>query len=371
MPQIPASRLRRKDCICPICMEVLLKPVTLPCKHSFCLPCFEQASSLVGLTCPVCRKRFACWARHATLRGSLVDKPLWRAVQSLLPTRCRQRIREHESINGRGGAYDGGARPRAHGSDSSDGFDRLEIERMAFEAEEFQQSEQLIRVLQEEEQKEKQARDMERKRIMDQDEQLAIKISKEMVSMQGPTTSSNTQIRPDIQPGRKQKAKGKVKQLHQGGGDVIYSTEGTKVKTDDNDKVEDECQDDEMQVQNQRAGFDGGAFTWVGNRRKRVLGPNDVKQQEHKPQNSKCVVPFPSVAASSSRPKTTRVELPENTCNKMARIEESDRLFALRLQHMINRKIVDRRQGSENGYILRSRGGDNAEAFKRVLTKLK
>uniref|UniRef100_UPI0035901B5C E3 ubiquitin-protein ligase RNF169-like isoform X1 n=1 Tax=Myxine glutinosa TaxID=7769 RepID=UPI0035901B5C len=636
------SSLRFRDCRCPICMDVLLEPVTLPCKHSFCLACFEQASQAVSLTCSMCRKRFATWARQASRRGSLVNVPLWRAVQKLMPIRCRRRIEERDNINAtNGNAGATGAALSNNNNLEGDPSDtqeeeefeetsytpkhiclpgeirqeyqeqvsQFEVLRLAFEDEECQQSDHLIRKLHEEDQKEQQARDLERKRVVDQDEILANIIDMEMKltpmkkvdkgrpetrskrriakfgcdadferpkspracqsktpsftledkngnnlqisqgnqnasatyrsisasvsmlsdftdtsqeklagagsvpprsdstcsgdsislelnhfkpivscprtppkrlpdgrivsphlvratpwhpSLQKPaahwhahnspameeerengyqsesltlprrarkaltdsdetwfppsgmavpecwqqlqaerescrvivcevaaapsqsslcsldsrfesnetTISSNHPIVPDIQPERlakvvpERKQKGKGKQLHQGGSDVIHSTDGTKITTDDKD----ECQDGEMQVQSQTAGFDGGAFTWVGNRRKRVLGPNGVEQQEHKPQNSRWLVPFPHIAASSSSPKTTSVELSENTCNKKTRMEESDRLFALKLQRTISQqlRLIDRRQGSEDGYLLRPRGGDDAEAFKRV-----
>uniref|UniRef100_UPI00358ECC96 E3 ubiquitin-protein ligase RNF168-like isoform X2 n=1 Tax=Myxine glutinosa TaxID=7769 RepID=UPI00358ECC96 len=207
------SSLRFRDCRCPICMDVLLEPVTLPCKHSFCLACFEQASQAVSLTCSMCRKRFATWARQASRRGSLVNVPLWRAVQKLMPIRCRRRIEERDNINAtNGNAGATGAALSNNNNLEGDPSDtqeeeefeetsytpkhmclpgeirqeyqeqvsQFEVLRLAFEDEECQQSDHLIRKLHEEDQKEQQARDLERKRVVDQDEILANIIDMEM-----------------------------------------------------------------------------------------------------------------------------------------------------------------------------------------------
>ncbi len=29
------------DCTCPICLEILIEPVVMPCNHELCLPCFK------------------------------------------------------------------------------------------------------------------------------------------------------------------------------------------------------------------------------------------------------------------------------------------------------------------------------------------
>lgn len=31
-----------EDCQCPICLDILIEPVTMPCKHELCLICFEK-----------------------------------------------------------------------------------------------------------------------------------------------------------------------------------------------------------------------------------------------------------------------------------------------------------------------------------------
>lgn len=41
------------DCSCPICLEVLIEPVVLPCKHELCLPCFKDMMDQTNFLCPM------------------------------------------------------------------------------------------------------------------------------------------------------------------------------------------------------------------------------------------------------------------------------------------------------------------------------
>lgn len=50
-----------KECICIICHDILLEPVTLVCGHSLCLGCFGQLKSMKSsssdiIKCPMCHK---------------------------------------------------------------------------------------------------------------------------------------------------------------------------------------------------------------------------------------------------------------------------------------------------------------------------
>lgn len=47
---------------CPICLNLLLNPITTPCKHAFCMHCFEEMSDLTaneGTKCPMCRNEIS------------------------------------------------------------------------------------------------------------------------------------------------------------------------------------------------------------------------------------------------------------------------------------------------------------------------
>ncbi|CAF1088451.1 unnamed protein product [Didymodactylos carnosus] len=46
-----------EQCHCPICLQVLVEPVTILCGHSYCLSCLKQflQSSDISVGCPMCR----------------------------------------------------------------------------------------------------------------------------------------------------------------------------------------------------------------------------------------------------------------------------------------------------------------------------
>lgn len=56
------SLLDREKLSCPICLELLKKPVTIPCGHSFCSGCVRALWASEdrggGASCPVCRQTF-------------------------------------------------------------------------------------------------------------------------------------------------------------------------------------------------------------------------------------------------------------------------------------------------------------------------
>ncbi|TRY85139.1 hypothetical protein DNTS_006338 [Danionella cerebrum] len=81
---------------CPVCSEVLVEPVTMPCGHSVCLQCFQRTVRLASLCCPLCRRRVSSWARKRSREKSLVDAELWELVRRSHPERCRRRLEQRE-----------------------------------------------------------------------------------------------------------------------------------------------------------------------------------------------------------------------------------------------------------------------------------
>ncbi|XP_030055855.1 E3 ubiquitin-protein ligase RNF169 [Microcaecilia unicolor] len=90
-PKEAAALLSLEESVCPVCLEILLEPVTLPCRHSLCLPCFRRTVELVSLRCPLCRLRVSSWARRCARDNTLVDGELWERVRLSHPERCRRR----------------------------------------------------------------------------------------------------------------------------------------------------------------------------------------------------------------------------------------------------------------------------------------
>ncbi|XP_076067512.1 E3 ubiquitin-protein ligase RNF169-like isoform X2 [Oratosquilla oratoria] len=80
------------DVICPICISILIEPVTMPCKHCLCMPCFEKNVSEANLSCPMCRTRISVWVRRATKEKCLVDEPLWQWVKENFHEKVEARL---------------------------------------------------------------------------------------------------------------------------------------------------------------------------------------------------------------------------------------------------------------------------------------
>lgn len=54
-----AKETIKADCVCPICHDILLNPVTPPCGHNLCDSCFKELKSKhnYNLKCPMCQRK--------------------------------------------------------------------------------------------------------------------------------------------------------------------------------------------------------------------------------------------------------------------------------------------------------------------------
>ncbi|XP_028401000.1 E3 ubiquitin-protein ligase RNF168-like isoform X2 [Dendronephthya gigantea] len=77
---------------CSICLQLLVEPVVLPCKHEMCRSCFCQNVEEGNFLCPICRKRVSTWARKCIREGTLIDEKRWNLIQELFPRRCLKRL---------------------------------------------------------------------------------------------------------------------------------------------------------------------------------------------------------------------------------------------------------------------------------------
>lgn len=68
--------------LCPICRSILIEPVTLPCKHEFCLSCLDGTMANTNLVCPLCRVRIGSWLRKAKKEKKLINMELWKAIKA-------------------------------------------------------------------------------------------------------------------------------------------------------------------------------------------------------------------------------------------------------------------------------------------------
>ncbi|NP_001410929.1 E3 ubiquitin-protein ligase RNF169 [Danio rerio] len=95
-PGALSAPLSLEEARCPVCSEILLEPVTMPCGHSVCLHCFQRTVKLISLCCPLCRLRVSSWARKQSREKSLVNAELWELVRLSHPERCKRRMEQRD-----------------------------------------------------------------------------------------------------------------------------------------------------------------------------------------------------------------------------------------------------------------------------------
>jgi hypothetical protein len=80
------------DCSCPICLEVLIEPVKMPCSHELCLKCLDTMLDQTNLCCPMCRVKISSWSRNARSNNTLVNTERWKQIQKLFPDEIKNRL---------------------------------------------------------------------------------------------------------------------------------------------------------------------------------------------------------------------------------------------------------------------------------------
>lgn len=171
------------ECQCQICVEILFEPVTLPCNHTLCKPCFESTVEKASLCCPFCRRRVSSWARYRTRTNSLVNMELWETIQKHYPKECKLRASGQESKE----IVDDYqpvrllSKPGELRREYEEEISKVEAERRACEEEENKASEEYIqRLLAEEEEEEKRQAEKRHREMEEQlksDEELARRLS--------------------------------------------------------------------------------------------------------------------------------------------------------------------------------------------------
>ncbi|KAM8805109.1 E3 ubiquitin-protein ligase RNF168 [Eudromia elegans] len=170
------------DCLCQICMEIFVEPVTLPCNHSLCNSCFQLTVEKASLCCPFCRRRVSSWARYNARRNTLINWDLWERIQKKYPQECERRINgqdledeicvsqpQHQL-----------SKPGELRQEYEAEISKVEAERRAHEQEENKASEEYIQKLLAEEEEEQRLAEERRKELekqLKQDEELAWQLS--------------------------------------------------------------------------------------------------------------------------------------------------------------------------------------------------
>lgn len=182
MSKKSGAPLSLSDCLCQICMEIFVEPVTLPCNHTLCNSCFQLTVEKASLCCPFCRRRVSSWARYNARRNTLVNWELWEKIQKHYPKECERRINgqdleeeicpphpQHQL-----------SKPGELRQEYEAEISKVEAERRAHEQEENKASEEYIQRLlaeEEEEQRLAEERRREMEKQLKQDEELAWQLS--------------------------------------------------------------------------------------------------------------------------------------------------------------------------------------------------
>ncbi|XP_042338141.1 E3 ubiquitin-protein ligase rnf168 isoform X2 [Plectropomus leopardus] len=193
------AELSLDDCRCPVCLEIFMEPVTLPCTHTFCKECFLESVDKATLCCPLCRKRVSTWARQNSRNNTLVNQKLWTHIQTSFPLQCQRRQNGQDAIAEDDPAvsvsFPRVSQPGELKREYEDQVTKLTEERRALDEAERRASEEYIqRLLQEEEE----LLQVERRRRED-DERLARLLSNQL--------NSAPVAPPDVTPTHKKKKK--------------------------------------------------------------------------------------------------------------------------------------------------------------------
>lgn len=185
--------LSREDCLCPVCLEIYMEPVTLPCTHTFCKACFLESVDKATLCCPMCRKRVSTWARQNSRNKTLVNERLWRQIQTAFPLQCQRRISgqdaDADDAAGVSVSIHKVSEPGELRQEFEDQITKLTEEKRVQDEEQRRASEEYIQKLLAEEEEELQ----EERRRREEDERLARLISQQLNSV--PVQEN---LRPDV-----------------------------------------------------------------------------------------------------------------------------------------------------------------------------
>ncbi|XP_028028260.1 E3 ubiquitin-protein ligase RNF168-like [Bombyx mandarina] len=182
------DKLELKDLICSICQSILVEPVTLPCFHDFCHRCFNGSVENNALCCPLCRLRIGSWLRTATKRKTLVNLELWSFIQNKFPQEIDTKSRGDDIVLPEEKPVTRLSLPGEIRLEYEEEIQRLKAERERLEEKHIEETELLIKKIQQEEE------EAHKKYIenLKQDEVLALKIQKEHMDNAASSTNAHT-----------------------------------------------------------------------------------------------------------------------------------------------------------------------------------
>ncbi|KAG7225961.1 hypothetical protein INR49_018562 [Caranx melampygus] len=354
------------DCRCPVCLEIFLEPVTLPCTHTFCKGCFLETVDKTTLCCPMCRKRVSTWARLNSKNNTLVNQQLWRQIQTCFPTQCERRLagQDDEDDSGVSGCFPIVSQPGELRQEYEDQIIKLTEERRVLDEEEMKSSEEYIQRLLAEEEELMQ----EERRRREEDERLAILLSNQLVGNSAEATPAKKK---EAGPGQIEKflcpLPSKTNSCCSPTSRFIANKENILSQREHPDRHLDSVE--EQAPRSQVVGNGGPSSTFT----KRKSCVQETTEEEVVVTKRGCH----SLPSSSSSLEEAVLSLQrrsewetELSRRQQQQQEEEDRQFALLLQKELNeeekKRATNRQKGSADAYLLRQNRVGKAETSSKT-----
>ncbi|XP_067248881.1 E3 ubiquitin/ISG15 ligase TRIM25-like isoform X2 [Chanodichthys erythropterus] len=84
------ARFSQDEFMCPVCLDLLKDPVTIPCGHSYCkiciTGCWDEEDQMRVYSCPQCRQTFS--PRPALAKNTILDEMVEKLKKIKLPADC-------------------------------------------------------------------------------------------------------------------------------------------------------------------------------------------------------------------------------------------------------------------------------------------
>ncbi|XP_069566572.1 E3 ubiquitin-protein ligase rnf168 isoform X1 [Brachyistius frenatus] len=349
--------LSRDDCLCPVCLEIFMEPVTLPCTHTFCKGCFLESVDKTTQFCPMCRKRVSTWARLNTKNNTMVNQQLWRQIQTCFPLQCQRRLTGQDADDTDRPVSLCLPRVSLPGEvrqEYEDQITKLTEERRVLEEEERRASEEYIQSLLAQEE---QLRREERK-TREEDEQLARVLSNQL----NPPPVSQDTLHPDVKkevvgqiekflcprPAQTSSDRGSASSFVSNKENILLRPETQRpppqLHGDGRTDVHPATEEEEEELHRSPLIRQGQA------KRKSSETTEEVEEEEEVATKRGC-------SSSSSQGAELKAELEAELQVRLQQQEEEDRRLALLLQKELDQeekhRATDRRKGTADAYLLR------------------
>ncbi|XP_073705606.1 tripartite motif-containing protein 16-like [Garra rufa] len=90
MSKMAEARISQDEFLCPVCLDLLKDPVTIPCGHSYCksciTDCWDQEDQMRVYSCPQCRQTFS--PRPALARNTILAEMVEKLKKTKLTADC-------------------------------------------------------------------------------------------------------------------------------------------------------------------------------------------------------------------------------------------------------------------------------------------